>query len=134
MKEAKMAQDIHLKVRKWDDVMALAYNMYDADEDYNKALHVAQSLIFEYPEQGVVYRMAGDMCMKMGDFHKAVFYYTRNNYFDQSRDSAEKLALAYLHLDSIPLAKRVLSEAKNKGLDVSEMSELQSKMTGEEKD
>jgi lysophospholipase L1-like esterase len=122
--EIRMAQDINLKVRKWDDVMAIAYNTYDRDKDYEKGLQVAQSLIFEYPEQGVVYRMAGDMCLKMKDYPKAVFYYTRYNYFDESSDSAEKLALAYLELNKIPLARKTLRDARNKGLEVIDLTEL----------
>ncbi|MCB0854864.1 MAG: hypothetical protein KDD63_21735 [Bacteroidetes bacterium] len=122
--EIKMAQDIYMKIQKWNDVMSMAYNTYDRDKDYEKGLHVAQSLIFEYPEKGVVYRMAGDMCMKMNDYQKAVFYYTRYNYFEESSDSAEKLAMAYLKWNKIPLARKTLRDAKNKGLEVADLSEL----------
>lgn len=128
--EIKMAQDINLKIRKWNDVMALAYRMYASDKEYEQGLRVAQSLIFEFPEQGVVYRMAGDMCMKLEDYQKAVFYYTRYDHFEASSDSAEKLATAYLYLNDLDLASKTLSEAKSNGLDVSKLSELKKKEIG----
>ena len=130
--EIRMAQDIYLNVRKWDDIMAIAYSTYESDKDYDKALHVAQSLIFEYPEQAVVYRMAGDMCIGLKDYPKAVFYYRRFNFFDKSSDSAEKLALAYLYSDNVAEATKVLSEAKSRGLDVRGMSELENMLIVEE--
>ena len=62
--------------------------------------------------------------MKMNDYQKAVFYYTRYNYFEESSDSAEKLAMAYLKWNKIPLARKTLRDAKNKGLEVADLSEL----------
>ena len=102
--------------------------MYESDEDYEKALDIAQSLIFEYPEQGTVYQMAGDMCMKRGDYEKAVFYFFRYNYFEESSKSAEDLATAYIKLNQLGQAKKTLSEAKKNGLNVSSLAELLEKI------
>ena len=129
--EVNMAQDINLNIRKWDDAMAIAYKMYESDEDYEKALDIAQTLIFEYPEQGIVYKMAGDMCIKLGNYKKAAFYYFRFNYFKESKESAEKLATAYIKLSQLNEAKKTLSEAKKNGLNVSSLAELVEKITGD---
>ena len=129
--EVNMAQDINLNIRKWDDAMAIAYKMYESDEDYEKALDIAQTLIFEYPEQGIVYKMAGDMCIKLGNYKKAAFYYFRFNYFKESKESAEKLATAYIKLSQLNEAKKTLSEAKKNGLNVSSLAELVEEITGD---
>lgn len=122
--EMQMAQNIHNKIAKWDQIMAMAFKSYENDKQYKKALSIAQSLIFEYPEQARVYQMAGDMCFKMQDFKKAVYYFTKFNYFDQSVLSAEQLSLAYLKLNKIDLAKQTLEEANKKGLKVKTIQEL----------
>jgi len=31
--------------------MPMVYKMYESDKEYVKGLHIAQSLIFKYPEQ-----------------------------------------------------------------------------------
>jgi tetratricopeptide (TPR) repeat protein len=122
--ETKFAQDINRNIMKWDDAMAIAYKMYEADKDFEKGLDIAQTLIFEYPEQATVYKMAGDMCMKKGDYKKAAFYFYRYNYFEESSKSAEELAKAYIKLDKLNQAEKTLAEAKKNGLNVSSLAEL----------
>lgn len=122
--EIKMAQDINMDIMKWDHAMATAYKMYEHDEEYEKGLDIAQSLIFEYPEQGAVYQMAGNMCMKKGDYKRAVFYLYRYHYFENSSKSAEELATAYIKSNQMEQAKKTLAQARNSGLEVPNLNEL----------
>lgn len=122
--EKQMALNINKKLVKWDNVMALAYKTYKTDKDFNKALHVAQSLIFEYPEQGTVYQMAGEMSLKLGEFDEALYYYNKFNALEKSSLSAEGLALAYVKLNRIELAKQTLFKAQKNGLQVKEIDKI----------
>lgn len=122
--ELQIAYDVKKKIMSWEQAMSTAYNMYKSNKAYEKALDIAQSLIFEFSEQGTVYQMAGDMCMKLGDYEKAAFYFTRSNYFDQSKESVENLAIAYLKTGKINQAKSTLAKAKENGLNVTGLDEL----------
>jgi lysophospholipase L1-like esterase len=122
--ELQMAQHIKNKVVSWNDAMSTAYNMYKTDKAYEKALKVAQSLIFEYPEKGYVYQMAGDMCMELGNYQKAAFYYSRYNQIDKSAESAEKLAVAYIQSNNLSQAENTLSAANSQGLNVASLTDL----------
>jgi len=113
--EERKALDIYRKIMPWDQVMAEAYRKYENDSDYNKALQVAESLIFEFPEQGEVYRMAGNICLKMNDTNKAVYYFLKCNQLEKSSKSAQQLASVYIKLHQIELARKTLIEAKRKG-------------------
>lgn len=132
--ELQIALNIKNKIVSWNDAMSLAYNMYSNGREYKKALKIAQSLIFEYPEKGSVYQMAGDMCMKLEDYQRAVYYYSRYYHLDESSESAEILALTYLYLENTYLAEKTLTEAKSKGLDVSSLSELSKEVMVVEED
>ncbi|GAA4300494.1 hypothetical protein [Aestuariibaculum suncheonense] len=116
--EIQMAQNIHKKISNWDQIMAYAYRSYENDKKYEKALRIAQSLIFEYPEQSKVYQMAGEMCFKMQDFEKAAYYFSIFNYLDKSIISAEQLSSTYVKLNKIDLAKQTLLEAHKNALKV----------------
>ncbi|WP_290574546.1 SGNH/GDSL hydrolase family protein [Leeuwenhoekiella sp.] len=96
----QMADELHKKIRDWDQVMALAYKAYEADGDYEKALHVAQSLIFEYPEQAKVYQMAGNAALKMNDLTKALYYFKKFDAIENSSASARDLASVYKKLEN----------------------------------
>ncbi len=122
--ELQMAQNIKDNAIRWNDAMSLSYNMYNNDKKYEEALKIAQSLIFEYPEQGYGYQMAGDMCMKLENYQRAVFYYARYKQIDNSAESVERLAVAYLQSNNLSLAEKTLSEAKSQGLNVRGLSEL----------
>ncbi|PKQ45164.1 hypothetical protein CSW08_09780 [Confluentibacter flavum] len=113
--EETKAQNIYKKIEPWDQVMAESYRRYENDKDYNKALRVAESLIFEYPEQGEVYRMAGNMCLNMTNLEKAAYYFSKCNQLEKSSLSARQLASVYLKLNKIDLARKTLKEAKNRG-------------------
>lgn len=113
--EETKALNLYRKSEPWDQVMAEAYRRYESDKDYNKALRVAQSLIFEYPEQSEVYRMAGSMCLKMNDLEKGAYYFLKCHTLEKSSLSARQLAAVYLKLDKKELAKKTLLEAKNLG-------------------
>ncbi|WP_228851423.1 SGNH/GDSL hydrolase family protein [Aegicerativicinus sediminis] len=123
-RELKLAQDINQNIIKWDDAMAMAYNMYNSDGKYEKALQVAQTLIFEYPEQGKVYEMAGTMCLKMMDYKKAAFYFSKLNSIEPSALSANQLALAFVGLNKNGLAKKTLKNAQNKGFEVKDFDKV----------
>ncbi|MBW8243540.1 hypothetical protein K1F50_12070 [Muricauda oceani] len=122
--EELLAQDLHKKKAKWDNAMALAFNSYKTDKKYKKALTVAETLIFEYPEQGRVYQMAGNMCLQLEDFEKAEYYFSKSNYLDKNRASIEGLAKAYMMLGKTKLAKDLLSSAQEGGLKVSRFEEI----------
>tara|TARA_R110000796_G_scaffold104102_1_gene213714 strand:+ start:67596 stop:69374 length:1779 start_codon:yes stop_codon:yes gene_type:complete len=122
--EARMAQDIYKKMANWDQVMALAYKTYETDKNYDKALHIAESLIFEYPEQSKVYQMAGAMCLQMNKLDKAVYYFSKCNYFEKSILSAQQLASVYIKLNKMEFAKKTLLEAKKRGLKVKNFDQM----------
>lgn len=63
----------------WENVMRQAYNRYEGEGDFEKALKVAQSLIFEFTEQPVVYEMAAEMCRKLKKNEEADFYQMKAN-------------------------------------------------------
>lgn len=113
--EETKALNIYRKSEPWDQVMAESYRRYESDKDYDKALHVAESLIFEYPEQGEVYRMAGNMCLNMNDLEKAAYYFLKCNKLEKSSLSARQLATVYLKLNNIDLARKTLTDAKKRG-------------------
>ncbi len=114
--EQRRALDLFTKLAYWKDVMLQSYAKYDREGAYGKGLRVAQSLILEYPEEPKVYRLAGKMCLRLGDFEKAVYYFFKHNQLDQSSLSAQQLALVYIKLNNIELANKTLQETKNRGL------------------
>ncbi len=89
--DEEVALAIHKNAIPWDRAMGQAYNAYTQDGYYEKALHVAQSLIFEYPEQGKVYQMAGDMSLKLDRIQEALFYYQKWNYLAKTEESRKAL-------------------------------------------
>ncbi len=125
IQELNIAQNIKKKVISWNNAMTIAFNSYDTDGEYKKALTIAQSLIFEFPEKGSVYKMAGDMCMKMEDYQRAVYYYSRYHRLDENSESAEKLAMAYFRNENVALAGATLTKARERGLDVFSLAELE---------
>ncbi len=122
--EDQKAKEIHTNQAGWENVMKQAYHTYEYDKDYEKGLRVAQSLIFEFPEQGEVYRLAGSMCLGLNDLDKSVFYFFKYNELEKSGLSAQLLASVYIKLDKIDLAKKILSEANKRGLNTEELSDL----------
>lgn len=122
--ELRMARNIMNNVVSWNNAMSMAFNMYNTDKAYDEALKVAQSLIFEYPEKGYVYRMAGDMCMELENYQKAAFYYSRYNQIDKSAESAKKLAVAYIQSNNLSQAENTLSAAESQGLNVASLTAL----------
>jgi tetratricopeptide (TPR) repeat protein len=122
--EETKALNIYRKSEPWDQVMGESYRRYESDKDYNKALHVAQSLIFEYPEQGEVYRMAGNMCLNMNDLEKAAYYFLKCNKLEKSSLSARQLASVYLKLNNIELARKTLKEAKKRGFNDAALNKM----------
>lgn len=127
--EERKALEIHTNRTKWEDVMKQSYHKYDYDKDYEKGLRVAQSLIFEFPEQGEVYRLAGLMCLKMGELNKAAYYFFKYNELDKSSLSAQLLASVYIELDKIDLAKKILLDANKRGLNNEELNNILKQVT-----
>lgn len=122
--EQRMALDLYRKTVTWDQVMAQSYKRYESDKDFKKALHVAESLIFEYPEQGEVYRMAGTMCLKLNDLYKAEYYCNKFNILEKNSASAELLASVYIKQNKMDLAEKTLAGAKKRGLNVPSINEI----------
>ncbi|WP_318311784.1 hypothetical protein [Flagellimonas crocea] len=129
--EENLAQDIHDKKITWDNAMAIAFNTYKADKNYQSALTVAETLIFEYPEQGRVYQMAGNMCLELEEFEKAEYYFSKSNYLDKNSTTTEGLAKAYMMLGKTKLAQDLLSSVKKNGLDVRSFDEIQQELQKE---
>ena len=127
--EERKAVEIHTNRTQWEDVMKQSYHKYEYDKDYEKGLRVAQSLIFEFPEQGEVYRLAGLMCLKLHDLNKAAYYFFKYNELDKSSLSAQLLASVYIELGKINLAHKTLSEAKKRGLYTEELNNMFKKVT-----
>ena len=71
----------------WQYIMTQAYNKYNEDGDYKKALKVAQTLIFEFPEQYKVYDMAGEMCRKLQDKAYADYYFKKSKQLQNGQGS-----------------------------------------------
>lgn len=122
--EELLAQDVHKKKVTWDNAMAIAYNTYKADKEYKKALTVSESLILEYPEQGKVYQMAGTMSSKLGDFDKAVYYFSKFHYLENSKVSVEELAAALIKANALERAEEVLKSAQEQGLKVNDFDAM----------
>jgi tetratricopeptide (TPR) repeat protein len=122
--DERLAYDLYNKKVTWKNAMTVAYNAYKADKEYKKALHVAESLIFEYPEQGKVYQMAGTMCLNLGNLDKASYYFSKFNSLEKNSLSYEELALVYIKLNKIELAKKTLLKAKKKGLKVKDFIKM----------
>lgn len=122
--EQQKALDVYSKTEHWKDVMRKAYFKYSMDGDYVNGLKVAESLIFEYSTQGEVYGMAGEMCLKLEDFKKAIYYFTKQNQLNKNSLSVQKLAETYIKLDQLDLALKVLKEAKRTGLNDKKLDDL----------
>ena len=122
--EEKKAQEIHKNQTDWENVMKQAYHTYEYNKDYKKGLQVAQSLIFEFPEQGEVYRLAGSMCLGLNELDKAAYYLFKYNELEKNSLSAEQLASVYIRLNKMDLAKNVLLEANRRGLNIKEINDL----------
>src|SRR5690606_25215628 len=101
----------------WKEVMVVSLNKYDHEGAYDKGLRVAQSLIFEYPEEAKLYRSAAQMCLKKKDYKKAAFYLRKFNQMEKSSSSAQELADVYIKLNQFELAHETVSEAINRGFD-----------------
>ncbi len=87
--EEKTAINLYRHQEQWQYVMAQAYHKYNEDGDYKSALKVAQTLIFEFPEQYKVYEMAGEMCRKLKDDAYAEYYFKKSNYLKNLKASQE---------------------------------------------
>ena len=87
--EEKNAITLYNHQEQWQYIMTQAYHKYNEDGDYKNALKVAQTLIFEFPEQYKVYEMAGEMCRKLQDDAYAEYYFKKSNYLKKNHSSKE---------------------------------------------
>ncbi len=87
--EERTAINLHNHQEQWQYLMTQAYHKYNEDGDYKNALKVAQTLIFEFPEQFKVYEMAGEMCQKLGDDAYAEYYFKKSGYLKSMKSSQE---------------------------------------------
>lgn len=78
--EEQKAVSLYNHQEQWQYVMTQAYHRYVEDGDYKNALKVAQTLLFEFPEQYKVYEMAAAMCLKLQDTSYAGFYAQKGRY------------------------------------------------------
>lgn len=115
--EQRRALDLFTLQANWKEVMVVSLNKYDHEGAYDKGLRVAQSLIFEYPEEAKLYRSAAQMCLKKKDYKKAAFYLRKFNQMEKSSSSAQELADVYIKLNQFELAHETVSEAINRGFD-----------------
>jgi len=110
--DERQAIAIYTSQKSWKMTMSESYKKYKYNSEFKKALHVAQSAILEYPEQAELYPMAADMCLKLNDFEKAIYYFEKFNKLEKSSISAKYLAETYIKLNKIELAKKTLINAK----------------------
>ncbi len=122
--EEKKAMSIYINQPQWKNVMIEAYNAYERKKEYDKALRIAQSLIFEYPEQGDGYDAAGTMCLNMNDPKKAIYYFFKSNKLDKTSASAKQLAKTYIKLNKFDLAQETIFEAKKNGIKDKELDDI----------
>lgn len=87
--EETTAINLHNHQGQWQYLITQAYHKYNEDGAYKKALKVAQTLIFEFPEQFKVYEMAGEMCQKLGDDAYAEYYFKKSGYLKSMKVSQE---------------------------------------------
>ena len=87
--EETTAINLHNHQEQWQYLITQAYHKYNEDGDYKNALKVAQTLIFEFPEQFKVYEMAGEMCQKLGDDAYAEYYFKKSRYLKSMKASQE---------------------------------------------
>lgn len=85
--EETTAINLHNHQGQWQYLITQAYHKYNEDGEYKKALKVAQTLIFEFPEQFKVYEMAGEMCRKLGDEAYAEYYFKKSQYLKSMKAS-----------------------------------------------
>ncbi len=85
--EETTAINLHNHQGQWQYLITQAYHKYNEDGEYKKALKVAQTLIFEFPEQFKVYEMAGEMCRKLGDEAYAEYYFKKSQYLKNMKAS-----------------------------------------------
>ncbi|WNH13831.1 hypothetical protein [Thalassobellus suaedae] len=122
--EEKKAMTIYMNQPQWKNVMIEAFGTYERTKAYNKALRVAQSLIFEYPEQADGYLEAGTMCLKMEDPERAVYYFIKYNQLDKTSTSAKQLSEVYIALNKIDLAQKTLLKAQKQGINDEELNKM----------
>lgn len=77
--EERKAISLYTNQEPWQYVMTQAFNKYKYEGNYGEALKVAQTLIFEFPEQYKVYEMAGEMCQNLKDEAYAEYYFKKAN-------------------------------------------------------
>lgn len=122
--EQRRAVEIHTNQATWKDVMYQSYSKYKRDEAFEKGLRVAQSLILEFPEVAEVYRLAGNMCLKLEHLDKAAYYFFKCNELDKTSLSAKELTIVYIKLNKLELAKKALMQAKKRGLNDEDLNNL----------
>ncbi|MFI1744901.1 hypothetical protein [Thalassobellus sediminis] len=127
--EEKKAMSIYMNQPQWKNVMIEAYETYKRTKKYSKALRIAQSLIFEYPEQADGYLEAGTICLKMEDPKRAVYYFIKYNQLDKTSASAKQLAKVYMTLNKLNLAQKTIFEAKKSGLKDTDLDNLLQNIT-----
>ncbi|MGR3810537.1 SGNH/GDSL hydrolase family protein [Jiulongibacter sp. NS-SX5] len=72
-------------VNSWENTMREAFNRYKGLKEYKKALQVAQTLLFEYPEQHRVYDMAAEMSINLSDTTRAEYYLNKSRSLQKLR-------------------------------------------------
>jgi uncharacterized protein HemY len=122
--DMQRAIDIYTNQIAWKDAMAQLYNTYKFDNEYKKALRVAQSLILEFPEQSDVYKMAGIMCLNLNDLEKASYYFYKYNQLEKSSKSAQLLASVYIKLNKMELANKILLDVKKRGFNDDALNDM----------
>jgi len=122
--EQKAALQLCSGTVAWKDLMFQAFQKYDQEGAYEKGLHVAESLVLEFPAQGEMYRYAGTMCVKLNDLKKAAYYILKYNKLEKSSLSARQLATIYIMLNKREDALKTLLDAKNRGINDENLNKL----------
>jgi tetratricopeptide (TPR) repeat protein len=114
--EQLKAHDIFKNEIPREEVMAQSYEWYKFKGNYEQCLRIVQTMILDFPERTRLYFLAGDICLKLNDLKKAVYYFSKYNQFEKSSLSAQQLANVYIKSNQIKMACKTLMEAKSRGL------------------
>jgi tetratricopeptide (TPR) repeat protein len=99
-----------------EEVMLQSYKWYKSRGNHEQCLRIVQSDIIEFPEWTKLYFYAGELCLKLDDLKKAVYYFSKYNMIERSSASAQQLANVYIQSNQLEMAAKTLIEAKSRGL------------------
>ncbi|MBN2164795.1 MAG: hypothetical protein JW717_00795 [Marinilabiliaceae bacterium] len=115
-----------------DQVMLQAYKWYKKNKNYEQCLRIIQSDILTNPDWTNLYLYAGDICLKLNDIKKAIFYFSKYNHLTKNSFSAQQLATVLLKANQTEKARQILIEANKRGINDTTINKMLNKMNQSE--